>query len=129
MRSFTLRSSNSSFAQTKGAGQEHRADIVIVGNGIAGMTAALEARRLAPDKRIVIVTAQCHPTINTPSLKQFALGKLEREQLLTYPLGTERAKGIQVIYGRVEEIRAQRKEIALGGWQHNSVWITADCYG
>lgn len=113
MRSFTLPSNNSSFAQTKGTGQEHRADIVIVGNGIAGMTAALEARRLAPDKRIVIVTAQCHPTINTPSLKQFVLGKLEREQLLTYPLGTERAKGIQVIYGRVEEIRAQRKEIAL----------------
>ena len=113
MRSFTLRSNYSSFAQTKGVEQEHHADIVIVGNGIAGMTAALEARRLAPDKRIVIVTTQCHPTINTPSLKQFALGKLTREQLLAYPLGTERAKGIQVIYGRAEEIRARRKEITL----------------
>lgn len=61
------------------------ADIVIIGNGIAGLTAAVEARRLAPDKRIVIITEQIHPTINTPALKQFAIGKLTREQLLAYP--------------------------------------------
>src|SRR5947207_936503 len=67
-----------------------RADIVIVGNGIAGLTAAVEARRLAPDKRIVMITEQVHPTINTPALKQFAIAKLEREQLLAYPAGTER---------------------------------------
>src|SRR2546430_8259798 len=60
------------------------ADIVIVGNGIAGLTAAVEARRLAPDVHIAIITEQCHPTINTPALKQFAIGKLTQEQLLAY---------------------------------------------
>jgi NADPH-dependent 2,4-dienoyl-CoA reductase/sulfur reductase-like enzyme len=91
------------------------AEIVIVGNGIAGLTAAVEARRLAPEKRIVVVTEQNHPTINTPALKQFAIGKLTREQLLAYPAGTERAQRIHVINTRVEEIHAQSNYVSLGG--------------
>ncbi len=91
------------------------ADIVIVGNGIAGLTTAVEARRLAPEKRIAIITDQCHPTINTPALKQFAIGKITQEQLLAYPAGTERAKRIRVINARVEEIDAQGKFLRLRG--------------
>src|SRR2546421_4201237 len=91
------------------------AEIVIVGNGIAGLTAAVEARKLAPDQRIVVITDQNHPTINTPSLKQFAIGKLTREQLLAYPAGTERAQRIHVINARVEEIHAQDSYVCLTG--------------
>ncbi len=91
------------------------AEIVIVGNGIAGQTAALEARRLAPDKRIVLITEQSHPTINTPALKQFAIGKLTREQLLAYPAGTERTQRIHVINTRVEEVHAQGNYVRLMG--------------
>ncbi len=91
------------------------AEIVIVGNGIAGLTAAVEVRRLAPDKRIVVITDQNHPTINTPALKQFAIGKLTREQLLAYPAGTERAQRIHVINARVEEIHAQKNYVCLTG--------------
>jgi NADPH-dependent 2,4-dienoyl-CoA reductase/sulfur reductase-like enzyme len=91
------------------------ADIVIVGNGITGLTAAVEARRLAPDRRIVMITEQNHPTINTPALKQFAIGKLTREQLLAYPAGTERAQRIHVINARVEEIHAQGNYVSLNG--------------
>lgn len=91
------------------------ADIVIVGNGIAGLTAAVEARRHAPDKRIVMITDQIHPTINTPALKQFAIGKLTREQLLAYPAGTERSERIHLVNARVEEIHAQSKYVTLSG--------------
>lgn len=93
--------------------QRKGAHIVIVGNGIAGLTAAVAARRAAPHKGIIIVTEQSHPTINTPALKQFAIGKLEREQLLAYPGGTERNNNIQVVHGRVEEIQAQDRCIRL----------------
>src|SRR5579864_8702673 len=91
------------------------AEIVIVGNGIAGQTAAIEARRHAPDKRIVMITEQNHPTINTPALKQFAIGKLTREQLLAYPAGIEAAQHIYVINARVEGINAQDKYVYLNG--------------
>src|SRR5260370_15591245 len=83
------------------------ADIVIIGNGIAGQTAAIEARRLAPDKSIVMITEQNHPTINTPALKQFAVGNLTREQLLAFPAVTERAQRIHVFNAPGEEIHAQ----------------------
>src|SRR5579883_403949 len=92
-----------------------RAGIVIIGNGIAGLTAAVEARRLAPNERIAIITDQSHPTINTPALKQFAIGKLAREQLLAYPAGTERAQMIHVVNARVESICAQNKYVCLAG--------------
>ncbi len=91
------------------------AEIVIIGNGIAGLTAAIEVRKLAPDKRIVIITDQNHPTINTPALKQFAIGKLTREQLLAYPAGTERTQRIHVINARVERIQAQQSYVCLTG--------------
>ena len=99
--------------------QRKGADIVIVGNGIAGLTAAVAARRTAPHKRVVIVTEQSHPTINTPALKQFAIGKLEREQLLAYPGGTERNNNIQVLHGRVVEINAHDRCIRLA---HGSIF-------
>ncbi len=102
------------------------ADIVIIGNGIAGLTAAVEARRLDPDARIVIITDQCHPTNNTPALKQFATGKLEREQLLAYPAGTEREQRIHVIQAHVESINAQGKYLCLeggGGFGYGSLLI------
>ncbi|GCE26606.1 hypothetical protein KDA_20900 [Dictyobacter alpinus] len=103
-----------------------QADIVVIGNGIAGLTAAVEARRLAPEKRIVIVTDQIHPTINTPALKQFAIGKLTREQLLAYPAGTERAERIHVVNARVSEIHAQSKYVMLNnkrGFGYDSLLI------
>ena len=89
------------------------ADIVIVGNGIAGLTAALEARRLAPEKSVAIVTEQSHPTINTPGLKHFAFDKVGQEQLLAYPAGTERAQQIEMVNARVEEINAREKFLTL----------------
>lgn len=94
-----------------------KADIVIVGNGIAGLTAAVEARRLEPEKSVVIMTSQSHPTINTPALKQFAIGKLTREQLLAYPAGTERLQRIHVVNAHVEEIHAQENYLRLAGGQ------------
>jgi NAD(P)H-nitrite reductase large subunit len=79
------------------------------------VTAAREARRYAPNTRIVIITEQIHPTINTPALKQFVLGKLERDQLLAYPAGTERAERIHVVTARVEYLHARQKFVELDG--------------
>lgn len=95
--------------------QVHNADLVIVGNGIAGLTAAIEVRKLAPEMRILMITEQSHPTINTPALKQFAIDKLSRDQLLAYPAGTERAQLIHIINARVEEIHARERYVTLRG--------------
>jgi NAD(P)H-nitrite reductase large subunit len=90
-------------------------DLLVVGNGIAGFTAAVEARQHAPDATISLVTAQAHPTINTPALKQFGAGRLALEQLLAYPAGIEREMGIEVISLRAEQLDARRHELRLAG--------------
>src|SRR5260370_16434445 len=92
-----------------------KSDVVIIGNGIAGLAAAIEARRHLPDRPIVIITDQPHPTINTPALKQFAIAKLTREQLLAYPAGTERADRIHAVDAHVEEIKAKSNYVGLSG--------------
>nr|BBH94783.1 hypothetical protein KTA_29820 [Thermogemmatispora argillosa] len=106
---------------------EASADIVIVGNGIAGLTAAIEARRLAPEATILVLTEQCYPTIHTPALRQILTGKVNRKQLLAYPEGTEQARGIKVGVARVEGIDAleRRLHIARGGIIHYGVLLLA----
>lgn len=101
-------------SRQKRAAQDH-AEIVIVGNGIAGLTAAIEIRRLEPEKNIAMITDQGYSTINTPALKQFAIGKLTRERLQAYPEGIERLHCIQVVNAHVEEIRARKNYVRLAG--------------
>ncbi len=92
-------------------------DIVIIGNGVAGITAALEVRRLAPEKHVAVITDQSHPTIYTPALKQFAIGKIEREQLLVHPAGTEHAHHIYMMNARVAEIKTRENCLYLNNGQ------------
>jgi thioredoxin reductase len=91
------------------------ADIVIIGNGIAGLTAAIEARRYDASKSIIVITDQLYTTINAPALKQFAVNRLRSEQLLAYPLGTEESLNINFINAHVEEIYAEDKYLGLAG--------------
>lgn len=90
-----------------------RADLVVVGNGIAGCVAAMETRQYAPDARIVVITEQNHPTINTPALKQFGAGKLELDQLLAYTAGTQKQLGIGMIHQRVAALEPSRHQVRL----------------
>ncbi len=93
------------------------ADVLVIGNGIAGLTAAVEARQYAPDADILIVTAQNHPTINTPALKQFGAGQLAVEQLLAYPPGTERQLGIGVLNQRAHKLDTAARQVYLADGQ------------
>lgn len=90
-----------------------RADLVVIGNGIAGCIAAMETRQYAPDARILVVTEQNHPTINTPALKQFGAGRLELDNLLAYAAGTERQLKIGVIHQRAETLEPSAHRVRL----------------
>jgi NAD(P)H-nitrite reductase large subunit len=95
-----------------GATGDH-ADLLVVGSGIAGCIAAMETRRYAPEARIVLVTEQNHPTINTPALKQFGAGRLEPEHLLAYAAGTERKLRIDVIHQRAMALEPSGHRVLL----------------
>lgn len=86
------------------ASSADRADLLVIGNGIAGCIAAMDTRQYAPDARILVVTEQNHPTINTPALKQFGAGRLDLDQLLAFSAGTEQQLGIGVMRQRVTRL-------------------------
>jgi len=96
---------------TRGNKEQGRAGLVVIGNGVAGMTAAIEARQVAPDLRIAVITAQSHPTISTPALKQFAVGAITREQLPAYPVGKTRDTRIEMVHATVTRIEAAQHRL------------------
>ena len=54
---------------------------VILGNGIAGQTAAEELRKIDPDASIVIVAAERHPLYNRVALPRYLRGQVRREKV------------------------------------------------
>ncbi len=108
-------SQNGSMKSGRDGGPVDRADVVIVGFGIAGMTAAREAHRMTPQASIAIVSAQNHPTIYYPALKQFLMGRLGREQLVAIPPDMERIQQIAVLRATVEQVATREKRVQLIG--------------
>ena len=93
------------------------ADVVVIGNGIAGLTASVEMRRYAPDADILIITEQNYPTITTPALQKFGAGALEIERLLAYPPGTERQLGIGLVNLRASKLDPLARQVQLADGQ------------
>jgi len=54
---------------------------VILGNGIAGQTAAEELRKLEPDSSIVMIAAERHPLYNRVALPRYLRGQVRREKV------------------------------------------------
>ena len=98
---------------TSNASAMDRADLVVIGNGISGCIAAMETRHYAPDARILMITEQNHPTINTPALKQFGAGRLELEQLLAYSAGAQQQLRIGMIHQRAVALEPSSHRVRL----------------
>lgn len=54
---------------------------VVVGNGIAGQSAAEELRKLEPEASITIVAAEPHPLYNRVALPRYLRGQVRREKV------------------------------------------------
>src|ERR1700704_567748 len=54
---------------------------VILGNGIAGQTAAEELRKLDSDASIVMIAAERHPLYNRVALPRYLRGQVRREKV------------------------------------------------
>jgi 3-phenylpropionate/trans-cinnamate dioxygenase ferredoxin reductase subunit len=55
---------------------------VVIGNGIAGQTAAEELRKLDADSSIVMIAAERHPLYNRVALPRYLRGQVRREKVL-----------------------------------------------
>jgi nitrite reductase (NADH) large subunit len=72
---------------------------VIVGNGVAGVTAAQSIVRADPSAEVHIFGAEPYPYYQRPRLLEFLAGEIEQQTLYFRPLEWYAAKGIQVHLG------------------------------
>jgi NADPH-dependent 2,4-dienoyl-CoA reductase/sulfur reductase-like enzyme/pSer/pThr/pTyr-binding forkhead associated (FHA) protein/Fe-S-cluster-containing dehydrogenase component/CRP-like cAMP-binding protein len=75
-------------------------EILIIGNGVAGVSAAMAARRspaLAPGARIVLACPEPEEFYYRAALTNYLLGELSRDELRGLPNGTLKQQGIERI--------------------------------
>ena len=87
---------------------------IIVGNGVAGVTAAQSIVRADPALEVHIFGAEPYPYYQRPRLWEFLAGKIEQQTLYFRPLEWYAAKGIQVHLGaRVAELDPAEHRLTL----------------
>ena len=59
---------------------------VILGDGIAGATAAVTIRKQRPDDRITLITNEAEPLYNRVKIKDFAKGQMEEKKVFMHDL-------------------------------------------
>src|SRR5579883_924550 len=94
-----------------------RISYVIVGNGIAGITAAEVLRSQDPVGSITIVADDPFPVYYRPALKDYLAGQMPEEKLWARPSTFYQDRGIGFIPGRVMGINAQQRIIQLHNGQ------------
>ncbi|MCD4739472.1 MAG: FAD-dependent oxidoreductase [Anaerolineae bacterium] len=89
---------------------------VIVGNGIAGITAARSIAKAAPEAEVVVVGAEPYPYYQRPRLWELLSTDLAPEELYFRSLGWYAQRGIQVQAGsKVSEILPSSHQLKLAG--------------
>lgn len=79
------------------------ADLVIIGNGVAGNSAALSARQTRPDMSICILGCEEHPEYSPGILPNYLAGSVEREQVFIRTKEDYQANKIQLYLGQLVE--------------------------
>jgi NADPH-dependent 2,4-dienoyl-CoA reductase/sulfur reductase-like enzyme/pSer/pThr/pTyr-binding forkhead associated (FHA) protein/Fe-S-cluster-containing hydrogenase component 2/CRP-like cAMP-binding protein len=97
-----------------------RISYLIVGNGIAGITAAEVLRSQDPVGSITIVADDPFPVYYRPALKDYLAGQMPEEKLWARPSSFYQDRRIGFIPGRVMGINANQRAIQLHNGQQMS---------
>lgn len=88
---------------------------VIVGDGAAGLTAAEEIRRRAPDAAIGVFCDDPNPGYFRAALTNFLLGELREDQLWAVAPNFYDAHRIERVFTRVLRVEPQKRELWCSG--------------
>ena len=87
--------------------------IIIIGNGIAGVTAARHIRKLS-DNRITIISAETDYFFSRTALMYVYMGHMKFEHIKPYEDGFWSKNRIDLVRGYVTRVDAEKKEIIVG---------------
>ena len=88
-------------------------NIIIIGNGIAGVTAARHIRKLS-DKRIVIVSAETDYFFSRTALMYVYMGHMQFEHIKPYEDWFWEKNRIELVRGYVTQVDTDKKELLIG---------------
>ena len=86
---------------------------IIIGDGVAGMSAAQYIRSKLPDDRIIIVTNDPQPFYYRAALTNYLSKRLKDEELLAMPLEHWGQLNLERVYGQVNKLDAEQKTLHL----------------
>lgn len=87
-------------------------NIIIIGNGIAGVTAARHIRKIS-DKRIVIVSAETDYFFSRTALMYVYMGHMQFEHIKPYEDWFWEKNRIELVRGYVTKVDAGKKELLI----------------
>jgi nitrite reductase (NADH) large subunit len=92
---------------------------VIVGNGVAGVTAALAIKQADPDAEVHLFGAEPYPYYRRPQLWEFIAGQIEQDALTYRPVEWYTERGIALHLGtEVTELDPAARHITLADGTH-----------
>jgi len=89
-------------------------NIVIIGNGIAGISAARHIRKLS-NKRIIIVSAETDYFFSRTALMYVYMGHMKFEQIQPYENWFWEKNRIELVRGFVNKVDTENKQLLLDG--------------
>jgi NAD(P)H-nitrite reductase large subunit len=87
--------------------------IVIVGNGVAGITCALQARKRQPDARITVIGEETPYFFSRTALMYALMDQMPRRQLEPYERGAWAAQRIELVHDKVVDMDAGARTLTL----------------
>lgn len=88
--------------------------IVVIGNGIAGNTAALTVKKGNPQANLTLISQENYPLYSPCVLPHYLAGKIDRNQLFLKGVDDYFREGIKIILGKkAESIDVKNKEVSL----------------
>ena len=86
---------------------------IIIGAGVAGISAAEQIRRLSPDADIQVINGENYPFYRRLSLSTYLQGSTDLDSLIVKQPEEYETLNIDVVQGRVERIDSQSNTIVL----------------
>src|ERR1700682_3633367 len=98
---------------TRGEKMQEKASYVIIGNGIAGVTAAEILRAEDSVADITVIADETFPVYYRPALKDYLAGRVYEDKLWARPNSFYQQQNIRFLRGQVARISAGQHTVQL----------------